>query len=97
MGIAHRHGDGRVPEYLLQHQNVTAVHHKMAGKGVPQHVGALPCRQLNACLVDGRFKVVVTLAEQLAPAFGDDVDQLLVDGHGSALATLGVGESQPVL
>lgn len=34
VGIAHGHGDGGVAEDFLQNQDVTAVHHKVAGEGV---------------------------------------------------------------
>lgn len=44
MCVTHCHGDGGVAEDLLQHQDVAAIHHKVAGKGVAQDVGILPRR-----------------------------------------------------
>lgn len=41
MGIAHGHGDVAVAKNALQRENVSPVHHVMAGEGVPQDVGQL--------------------------------------------------------
>lgn len=88
VGVAHRHGDGRVTEYLLQHQNIATIHHKVAGESMPQHVGALPLRQLDTRPAYCCLKVVIALAEQLAPAFWNERFQLLVDRHSPAFSPL---------
>ena len=44
MGIAHRHLDIGMTKDALQHQDVAAVHHEVAGERVAQHMGALAGR-----------------------------------------------------
>ena len=41
MRISHRHFDVGMAEYSLQDQNITAIHHKVAGECVAQDVGEL--------------------------------------------------------
>ncbi len=41
VGIAHGHLDVGMAEDALQHQDVAAAHHEVAGEGVAQHMGAL--------------------------------------------------------
>lgn len=43
MLISHRHFYVGMSEYALQDQNITTIHHKMAGEGVAQNVGKLSC------------------------------------------------------
>ena len=42
--ISHRHFDVGMAEYTLQDQNITTIHHKVAGEGMAQNVGKLSCR-----------------------------------------------------
>jgi hypothetical protein len=44
MRISHRHFDIGMAEHALQDQNITTIHHKVAGEGVAQNVGKLSCR-----------------------------------------------------
>ncbi len=44
MRISHRHFCVSMAEYTLQDQNITTIHHKVAGGGVAQNVGKLSCR-----------------------------------------------------
>jgi hypothetical protein len=42
VSVSHRHHDHAVPENLLQCQNVSPTHHKVAGKGISENMGTLP-------------------------------------------------------
>ncbi len=44
VGITHCHSYGRVTQYLLQREDVTAIHHKMTSEGVPQDVSTSTLR-----------------------------------------------------
>ncbi len=70
MGISHGHGDGGVAEDFLQHQDVAAVHHKVAGEGVAQNVGVLPGWQFQPCPFDHHFEGSITVTEQAAALSG---------------------------
>lgn len=39
VGVTHGHGDRLMTEYLLQHQDVAPVHHKVARERVTEYVG----------------------------------------------------------
>lgn len=41
MSVFHRHYVRAVPENLLQYQNVSSTHHKVAGKGMSENMGTL--------------------------------------------------------
>lgn len=96
MGVAHGHGDGGVAEYLLQHQNVAAVHHKMAGEGVAQNVGILPRGQLQPCPFDHHLEGAVAVTKQAAALSRQLGIQLGADGHAAALLALGAGEGNAI-
>lgn len=42
MPISHRHFDVGMAEDALQDQNITTIHHKVAGEGVTQNLGIRP-------------------------------------------------------
>lgn len=41
MRIPHRHSDIAMAKYALQGEDITAIHHVMAGEGVAEDVGLL--------------------------------------------------------
>ncbi len=47
MCILLRHSQGAMPKHTLQRQDVAPIHHVMRCKGMPQHMGHLPFRQLQ--------------------------------------------------
>ncbi|CAK7021160.1 MAG: hypothetical protein KER_00838 [Kerstersia gyiorum] len=47
----------------LQSQNIAAIDHEMAGKGVTQHMGKLPHRQLNTGAFNGLLERASTAGE----------------------------------
>lgn len=96
MGVAHGHRDGGVAEYLLQHQNVAAVHHKMAGEGVAQNVGILPRGELQPCPFDHHLEGAVAVTKQAASLSRQLGIQLGADGHAAALLALGAGEGNAI-
>ena len=66
MCVSHGHGDGGVAQDFLQHQDVAAVHHKVAGEGVSQNVGILPGWQFQPCPFDHHFESAIAVTEQAA-------------------------------
>ena len=49
MGITHRHANAGMTQDALKRQDITPVHHKVAGEGMAQDVGALAFRQCQPC------------------------------------------------
>lgn len=96
MGIAHGHGNGGVAEDFLQHQDVAAVHHKVAGEGVAQNVGILPGWQFQPCPFDNHFESAIAVTEQAATLSGQLGIELGADGYAAAFLALGTGESDAI-
>lgn len=96
VGIAHGHGNSGVTEDLLQHQDVAAVHHKVAGEGVAQNMGILPRWQFQPCPFDHHLKGSVTVTEQAAPLSGQLGIEFGADGHAAAFLALGASEGDAV-
>lgn len=96
MGIAHGHGDGGVAEDFLQHQDVAAVHHKVAGEAVPQYVGILPGWQLQPCSLDHHFEGAIAVTKQAAALSRQLSIEIRADGHATALLALGAGKGHSI-
>lgn len=47
MCITHGHRKRRMPKDFLQREDISTIHHEMAGEGVPESVTGLSLRQLN--------------------------------------------------
>lgn len=63
MGVSHCHFDVGMTEHTLQDQNITTIHHKVAGKGVAQYMGKLSGRQLNVSALQCRTKSAIAILE----------------------------------
>lgn len=96
MGIAHGHGDGGVSQDLLQHQDVTAVHHKVAGEGVSQNVGILPGWQFQPCPFDHHLEGTITVTEQAAALSRQLGIEIGADRDAATLLALGASEGDAV-
>ena len=64
MCILLRHSQGAMPKHTLQRQDVAPIHHVMRCKGMPQHMGHLPFRQLQTDRLNGAAKSVVSRRER---------------------------------
>ena len=42
-----------MPQYLLERQDIAAIHHEVTGKGVPESMASLPMRKLNRGAIQG--------------------------------------------
>lgn len=96
MGIAHGHGDGGVAQDFLQHQDIAAVHHKVAGEGVSQNVGILPWWQFQPCPFDHHLESTIAVTEQAATLSGQLGIELGADRHAAAFLALGASEGDAV-
>lgn len=98
MRVAHSHGQAGVSQDPLQGEDVPALLHKVAGKGVTEFVGRLALRQFGAGTIQGAAEGVDSAGSELALALPVIADQLLQSGinwHGTHLAGFGlaVGDS----
>ena len=96
MCVSHGHGDGGVAQDFLQHQDVAAVHHKVAGEGVSQNVGILPGWQFQPRPFDHHLEGSITVTEQAAALSRQLGIELGTDRHAAAFLALGTGESDAV-
>ena len=85
----------RMTQYFLQGQNIAAVHHEMTGEGMPQNVGALPCRQFDVGSPDGFLELGITIVEQAAGALGQRGQQPGCNRDSPVALALGLGERDP--
>lgn len=70
MAVSHGHFDIGVAEDSLQHQDVAAIHHEVAGEGMAQNVGTLASRQLDTRSPDGLFELGIAIIEQATSTLG---------------------------
>lgn len=63
MSINHRHFNIGMAQNIAQYKDVSAVHHKVAGEGMAQDVGALAFGKFDACPFYGPFKGFSTWSE----------------------------------
>ncbi len=96
MCVSHGHGDGGVAQDFLQHQDVAAVHHKVAGEGVSQNVGILPGWQFQPCQFDHHFESAIAVTEQAAALSRQLGIEIGADGDTSTLLALGTSEGDAV-
>lgn len=96
MCIPHGHGDGGVAQDLLQHQDVAAVHHKVAGEGVSQNVGILPRWQFQPCPFDHHLEGTIAVTKQTAALSGQLGIELGADGYAATLLALGTSEGDAI-
>lgn len=61
--IPHGHGQRRVPENLLQGQDIAAVHHEVRGERVAEHVRFLPTGEGDAGHLHGEVEAVAAVGE----------------------------------
>lgn len=99
MSIAHGHGNGLVAQDALEDQDVTAVHHEVAGEGMPEDVSQLAGGRANPEILDGRLKGFVGIAEEATycTTLAKLADQGRGNGNGTLLAGLGCLEGEATL
>ena len=78
----------------MQGQNIAAVHHEMAGEGMPKNVNPLAVRQVRSHLLyRPAQQLVIHVRKNIARSpLAQLIKQRITNRHGSVFAVLGVNE-----
>lgn len=82
-----------MPQYLLEREDIAAIHHEVTGKGVPESMASLPLRKLNRGAIQGAAKGCNAGRERAmhSPVCTRPVSQLWWNRHVPYLPRLGSG------